>query len=567
MKRIVSLLLTAALLFFGCAKGPLAAVAGAYLYQKPHAAHADLCFSAYPDEPVDAEEELQRAGELLTRIQSGAVTGKAAQRLLDERIDAFRDLRTSAAIAYVRYCRDVTDTTRKQAYETLTLAVEELSGLLIDAQCVLMRDPALEDVYDAQTRARIERADALYAPAIRPLLSEERELVGAYETLSATFAIARDGRMWTEREILSDETLSYAAFAELYDAYRSAFNAKAGAIYLDLVDVRTRIAHALGFPSYAAYGYACADRDYSTADAEAFCERVRRDAVPLFKALIPAYFDAAGRLYGAVFSEELTVRRVENALETLLPELSEPWAYMRSHELYDFGTSENRMPGSFTTYFDGYGAPFLFTSWNDTYEMPSTLMHEFGHYARYYGSGASNDPLDLAEIDSQGLELLSVRVYDELYGALSDASKTATLFFALYTLVDGCAEDEFQRYAYQTEDVTLDGLNAAYLSICEAYGLDLLGSDGRSWTQIPHTFAAPTYYLSYAVGMVTALELFVWSEHDQKRAIAAYRSILHRDAGAMLRNTVQGTGLSDPVDPETVTRVLNELQEIIHPLE
>ena len=567
MKRIVSLLLTAALLFTGCARFPLSAVASSYLYQKPQSAHTDLCFSELPDEPSDVGSEIALTSELVSRIGSGEVAGKHAQRLLDERIDAYRKLRTDAAVAYVRYCRDVTDTNRKQAYETLTLGVDELGGLLTDAQCVLMRDPALGDVYDAQTRAQIERADALYDPSIRSLSERERELIGVYETLSTTFAIEHGGRTWTEQEILTDDTMSYAAFSELYGAYRSAFNARAGAIYLDLIDVRNRIARSLGFPSYAEYGYACADRDYSPADAEAFSKSVLSDAVPLFKALIPAYFDAAGRLYGAVFSEDLTVRRVQETLQKLLPELSEPWTYMRSHGMYDFDTAENRMPGSFTTYFDVYGAPFLFTSWNDTYEMPSTLMHELGHYARYYFSGATGDPLDLAEIDSQGLELLAIGAYDELYGALSDAAKTAALFFALYTLIDGCAEDAFERYAYGTDGVTVDALNAAYQRLCETYGLALLGSDGRSWTQIPHTFRAPMYYVSYAVSMETALELFVLARRDPSGAIAAYRSILHRDAGAALRSTVKGAGLSDPVDPETVTRLMNELNDIITPLE
>ena len=567
MKRIVSLLLTAALLFSGCARFPLSAVASAYLYQKPQSNHTDLCFSDLADASLDAEAEIARVNELLVRVQSEQIAARQAQFELDERIEAYRTLRTDAAIAYVRYCRDVTDSTRKQAYEMLSVAVETLGGLLTDVQCILMRDPALSDVYDAKARETIARASALYDPSIRPLLERERALIGAYETLRSTFSIEYGGRRWTEQEILSDETLSYAAFRERYDAYCSAFNLEAGAIYLELIGVRNDMARTLGFPSYAEYGYACADRAYSPADAALFSERVQRDAVPLFKAMLPAYFDAAGRLYGAVFSEELTEKRVQTALFELLPELDEPWTYMYAHEMYDFGVSETRMPGSFTTYFDRYGAPFLFTSWNDTYEMPATLLHEFGHYARYYFSGAAGDPLDLAEIDSQGLELLATAAYDELYGALKDAAKTAALFFALYTLIDGCAEDAFERYAYGTEGVTLDDLNAAYGQICSAYGLDLLGSDGRSWVQIPHTFQSPMYYVSYAVSMVAALELFVLSERSVPDAVAAYRSILFRDAGAALSDTVRAAGLSDPIDPETVTRLMRDLDERITSLD
>ena len=73
--------------------------------------------------------------------------------------------------------------------------------------------------------------------------------------------------------------------------------------------------------------------------------------------------------------------------------------------------------------------------------------------------------------------------------------------------------------------------------------------------------------ISEAVSMVAALELFVLSERSVPDAVAAYRSILFRDAGAALSDTVRAAGLSDPIDPETVTRLMRDLDERITSLD
>ena len=176
--------------------------------------------------------------------------------------------------------------------------------------------------------------------------------------------------------------------------------------------------------------------------------------------------------------------------------------------------------------------------------MPTTLLHEFGHYAGYYLNGVqrmrSADPLDLAEIDAQGLELLALTQYNNLYGALSDAARVASLVLALYAIITGCMEDAFQQFAYRTEHVTLEQLNAAYASL-----------SGESWVEISHTFRAPMYYISYATSMLGALQLYALSDTDRAAAVSAYRKILMRPIGAAFRTTLRDANLRDPFDPST----------------
>ena len=557
MKRFFSLLATV-LLLIGSACGKAAPVEPVY--------HTDLTFSELTGSGEDAGLEIARTREMLFRIERGELNGERAQAALDARTEAYQKLTSDAALAYVQYCLDVTNEENKQRYDALSVQLDTLGALLVDAALLLSKDPVISDRYDAETVEALRRADALSDPALEPLFAKERELIGRYEALSETLTVERNGKRWTGDAILNDPTLQEEAFAALYETYLLLFNEKAGEIFLELVPIRNEIAEKLGFSSYADYRYACFDRDYTPREAEKLIRIGKKTFAPLLLSMRNAFFGAAGQLYGTVFEQEAVLERIRAAIVTILPEMNEPWDYMTSHGMYDLGSGTVRMPGSFTTYFAEYGTPFLFGAWTNGFDAPPAVIHEFGHFASFYrgGNACGNvDSLDLAEIDAQGLELLTVLRYDTIYGELSDAARDAELFYALYALVDGCMEDEFQRFAYGCEDLTLEKLNTEYGRLSASYGLDAFGVEARSWTQIQHTFQQPFYYISYAVGMTAALELFCVGTAEPGKAADAYRGIAERPDGAALRETLKQAGLGDPFDADRLRKTAGALRRIM----
>lgn len=558
MKRFLALVLCFTLLFgtFGCGKKEKTK-------EKPY--HTDLSFSELSDSGIDASLEIARAKELLFRIEKGELSGIKAQKRLDERADALKKLRTDASIAYVRYCLDIGNDAEKRAYDTLLLQLYTLECVLVDAALLLSEDPALRDQYDEKTIETLLRADALSDPDIQPLMERERALEEKYELLSIDLTVEYKGKTWTGDEILSDPSLSVEDFMALYEMFMSRFNKEAGEVFLDLVEVRKEISRQLGFESYAQYSYACFDRDYSPSDAMTLARNVKETFTPMLSELRSDFYMAAGQLAGAVLEENTTMDCIENIVGDILPDLQEPWNYMLMHGMYDFGTETTRMPGSFTTYFSEYGTPFLFSAWSGGFDTPSTVIHEFGHFAAYYLNGETlerQNMLDLAEIDSQGLELLAVLRYDTLYGDLSTAAEIAQLFYALYTLLDGCMEDAFQQFAYRQDHLTVDALNAEYGRLCSEYGLDAIGLDERSWTQIAHTFVSPFYYISYTTSMLAALDLYLTARTDSRTARNAYRAILMRSGDTGFRETLLAAGLRDPFLPETIRKTAYELGSV-----
>ena len=529
MKRLLSLLL-ALLLLSGCA------------VRTPETVRADLSFGEMRDSGLDAALECARAKALLLRIERGEISVREAQTLLDAHREALERLSTDAALAYVRYCFDVTNAENRAAYDALYECVGTLRATLETAAQKLSEG--------ASKRERDDGTDA-----IGPLLRQERELVGQYEGLSATLSVEYGGRRRTGDEILSDPTLSEEEFTALYEAYAALFHAEASRIFLALVDVRNAIASARGFDSYSDYAYASLRADGSPADAQAFSERVRTAFAPLLKEWNADYVRAAVQLYGMAFPKEATISRVGEAIVSILPDLEEPWDYMVTHGLYDFGSDSTRMPGSFTTYFASYGAPFLFGEWTGGSDMPPLIAHAFGQFASLFRNGDVNNygkRADLAEFDAQGLELLTVLRYDKLYGDLREAAETAELFYAVYALLAGCMADAFERFAYGQSGVTAEALDEAYARLLDEYGLFAIRSDPRSWTQIAQVFQTPFRGAAYAAGTAAALELYLIGRKDERRAAEAYRTVLSRKAEARFSETLKAAGLRDPFEAGTI---------------
>ena len=223
---------------------------------------------------------------------------------------------------------------------------------------------------------------------------------------------------------------------------------------------------------------------------------------------------------------------------------------MLTYELFDSAVSEKKMKGSFTTYFASYECPYLFTQWEGNAATVQTVVHEFGHFLNYYcnpeAAYYASNSLDLAEVDSQALELLVMAEYGGIFGRYANAARISMLSDALFAVLSGFMEDEFQQKVYSMENPTIERINALYLQLAEEYGLrKLFGYTGTEWVNIEHTFSFPFYYVSYGVSMLGAFSL--WEEKDGN---SVYQRVLLREPYSALRATLKKAGAEDPLSPE-----------------
>ncbi len=348
-------------------------------------------------------------------------------------------------------------------------------------------------------------------------------------------------------------------------------NEEMGNLFLELLSVRTQIANSYGYDNYADYAYEeIYDRDYSPEDLEEYRQQIIEYMVPLSDELYSLLFDTYYDEYVEMWDQEMSEEESLELLATYLPEISAdmmvPLEYMLEHNMYDLSVDEAKAPGGYTTTISGYNAPYMFNCADGSYSDMSTLIHEYGHYNQmyyaseeewYYGYG----DLDLAEINSQGLEVLFLEYSDEIFGEYGHIMNIYNLFNQVYAVIEGAKEDAFQYAIYsEAEGMTIERLNELYYECCIEYGgedfynsyyLGLYGvtpADSiMEWVDIPHTFQSPLYYVSYSVSMAAVEELRDVIMDDRDEGIRLYLELAKRGSMDSFQVTLEDVGLNNPI--------------------
>lgn len=486
-------------------------------------------------------------------------------------LDLYNAASDEMSMAYVLYSFDVTDDRYKTEYDDLVVALTDVDVRMTDVSIRLFDDPRTADAmlrtYGEDFIRVVRDGRELNSPEIQPFVEREQKLTGEYDTLRTTFVYEENGKSYTMEDIAAIADSNYEEYVRLYDAYYAEFNRQAGDIYLQLVELRDEIAKTLGFSTYTDYQYRCYSRDYTPEDARKLHAAVKKHIVPLYYNAVLSFYINKGfdALEAVVLSEQDFMRILRSELSDVSPEARDALDYMLKNELYTTTQSNTKMESSYSTYLGTYDSPFLFTEWTDPVTSGATMMHELGHFTRFCIEPADAwsvvDPLDILEIDSQGLEMMLVHEYDDFYGAVSENAKKNHLIDGLYALITGCMEDEFQQAVYADPDMTLEEMNVVYKRLADEYGMtDLYGFVGTEWAIIPHSFQSPLYYISYAVSVIPALELYVMADADDELAAETYSKLLHRPVYAELRETMDAIGLSDPMEERTVQLIAQVLE-------
>ncbi len=533
----------------------------------PDISHEDVTIADMKYERPDMEGMLARGDAL--RIGFGRA--HAPELITDYQAiqTQYSHADSMLSLVYLLYAFDVTDTYYRDEYSYLQSALSELDGQMQTVSAALF-----ESSGEAQQLARDSFGEG-YVDAIiddnsydestiQDLMDREEQLTLEYDNLNATFTLFDNGIRWSYADIMSDVSLSSEEYYRLYDAYCAALNKQAGPIFLEQVALRAEIAKRLGYSDYATYCYETYGRDYSPKDARQLHAAVKRYIAPVF--IKASEKNDTSDLSAAYFEEDAFFSALSSSANAFSPLLSEPVTYMLQNRLYHVTDSTTKMDTNFTTCIADYRAPFIFAHWTGSADDVATILHELGHFTNYYHNAVvgytAGDSLDLAEVDAQALVLLLFGDFDRFYGDLADQARTATLIDSMYALLSGCMEDEFQQDVYENPNMTLDQMNDLYASLSQEYGLQqVYGYQGTEWVLISHTFQTPMYYISYAVSMVPALELFDLAQSDMESAKNAYFNIITRKSYETLGDVLARNGLASVFSESTIAQIADILKE------
>ena len=528
----------------------LLAVPAAWADSRAETDFDEMTFTAF-----DLADFTQRA-ETLQAISAEAINANAVLTGFGGLERLYRESVTTAALAGINYRRDMSDAYWVQMLQKEQAAQQQARTLLVQTAQVLLASPCAERVRLAWGEERCARILAQKIPTAeeQALLGREQALLGQYDqAYQAAFDLRYDGQ-WIDTvnpysvELAPDQQAEY-----LQLAFGQA-NERLGPIFLELVQVRTELAKLHGYANYTDYAYKeLYGRNYTAAQAHLIHEQTAEYIVPLLEIMLESWQEGVGQFMPEIdLSAEGTLSLLAEELPQLAPELTAAYSYMMRHELYDIGQEEERFPISYTTFLPEYGAPFMqLKQTGGTYDWIN-LVHEFGHFNSFYQNAEDYTdwllPLnyDLAEVHSQGLEMLICAQYDQLWGKQEGrAAALYHLITSLDTMIQGCLEDEFQQAVYAQPDMTLAEMNALYGRLKAKYGVQPLGESDGSWVAVPNTYHAPLYYFSYAVSMTTALELWSTAKRDEDKAVRMYLDLVAQGEWPTYREALKASGLTD----------------------
>ncbi len=539
-------------------------------------AHPEIKFKDIEYERPDTQLIRDAVTKLFNDVENaGPSSADALMEQYDAILQMYGHIDTQYAVAYILHSMDVSDEFYQKENEYLEGELNEIDLDMTKISVTLIESPvtaeAFREKYGDQYIRQVYEGEKLNADEIQSDLKKDSELVTKYDDLLTHYAVSYGGRSYTFDDIsaMEDQDLQYV----LYQQYIAELNTEAGGIFLQMLAVRDHISKTLGFDNFAEYRYANYGRDYSLEDIAKVRAAAKETLAPLYsKTFLKMYYlnDFTGATKNDRFVFSTFMNQFQGKLRELMPGAETAFNYMLRNGLYDVTVNPHKMETSYTIRMSDYNAPFIFSQWEEKAQSAKTIIHEFGHFFNYYESDLhpwnSGDSLDLAEVDSQTLEMLMTHEYPTFFGGHADLYEAEQYVDAMYAVLTGLMEDEFQEIVYKNPGMTLEQMNETYGQLAQEYGQ--IFTAGNYWTLIPHTFQSPMYYVSYAVSMILSLQIWELGERDYQKARETYLSILHRPEYSALRETAQVNGLADPISGETIrsiTAALDaKLTELMH---
>lgn len=341
-------------------------------------------------------------------------------------------------------------------------------------------------------------------------------------------------------------------------------NLECARIYLELVKFLNSQITEEGY-TYLDYAYMNYCRDYTPADISQL-----NDIAAV--ASLSAYFELmtyavkivdpdSDDLNDAVFSDNMDV--VERYAGMLSDELLESAREVREKNLYITGGPDSEA-GAYTTMLSYYNTAVIFQHiYGDARDL-TAAAHEFGHLnAMRLNSISTADisthNLDIAEVQSQGLEVLFTNFYGRIYGADAELYRLNQLLTLLSSVAAGFQGNEFESYVFEHADsMTPEDVVKKYQEIAEKYVLY-----SAQLYEIPHLFQSPGYYISYAVSALAALELWNEMTIDFDNAVKMYTDFTHMSMydGTGFETALASAGFRDVLSPDFMLSDVDEFME------
>lgn len=571
--RLFSLILTGALLMTslsGCARQPL----------KP----AEISFSQVEYQRPDGESVLaliEKAEEQTEndRLPFGLI---GTLRKISKATEEFYSMMT---IAQIRNYADLNDEYYNDEMEYLDTwdariqnRYDQLFKKIENSRFESMTEDIFGDsgVQDMQMSAQTSSQDTL------SLQEQEKKLEAQYYDKYAHATVNTP-----EGEVLFS-SLEPEGQSAYYRQFIDKYNQQLGELYLELVQLREQIAQQLGYESYTEVAdLEMLRNSYTREDIRQFRENLKSTLSPVYRSYLQDFYTRAqnreneGYVYLLGEPSPLpqgswkdTLGNFEKVYQNISQEMGECYSYLLSHDYIDAQPSPSKANVTFSTLLYSLNTPFLFANLDGSEDDVFSISHEFGHCFAIWeqlknGSKSEGHSMDVCEIHSQTMQVLTLPYYQEFYGEDALIAQKYDVYTMAAGILTAALNDEFQERIYQSPDMSVEQLNELYQQLAKEYGLVVespyfdMESFSKGWFTTNQYFDTPFYAIDYALSGCVAMEFLQMSLEDYDNALQTYIELVNQDSDDSFVTVLEKTGLASPFEPQQLERITKMLTDFL----
>jgi oligoendopeptidase F len=529
------------------------------------------------------------------------------EQLLLDRSELDAAVNEAHSNLYIRMTCDTSDEKAKQAYLDF---VENVEPKLKQASFELNTKIATSSHADALDQDRYGvllrdvKADVeIFREENIPLQTEDTKLGQQYDEVCGAMMVIFRGeektlpQMAKFLEVTDRETREEAwrkvAERRFQDADRI------NEIFDKMVEVRHKMARNAGFDNYRDYMFKARHRfDYGPEDCEAFHRGAEEVCVPVYRKLNAERAEALGLnqpgeslrpwdlavdtkgrdpLQPFDTADEL-IEKSSKLFHKMESSLGSLFDTLRDGDCLDLDSRKGKAPGGYQSMRDRIRKPFIFMNAAGLQRDLETMVHEAGH--AFHSLLCVEDPLvhyrhspiEFAEVASMSMELFAHPYLTEFYneseanrarrGHLEDLSKMLPWIATI---------DAFQHWIYTNPDHTRDQRTKKWLELDDRFGaaVDWSGLDEyreSSWQRQLHLFSVPFYYIEYGIAQLGALQLWLQSRRDEKKALENYKNALSLGGSKPLPHLFAAADLKFDFGPATMRDLMAEVERELEKL-
>ena len=492
--------------------------------------------------------------------------------------EGYNNFLTMRSYANIKVSENSADTYWAEEYEYTSVKYPAFAKAIEDLFVAAAKSPYAESFeadYFGDGFIEEYKDGGKYTDELIQLMETEAALEAEYSSLSTSNVIITfedmtdtpDNILAYYAEEFGKDTAYYALVkSSCSELYEDALAKRSRDIFVDLIKTRRLIADEYSYSSYIELAYEEIYHDYSQKDTLAFIDDISKYIVPVYFNLSFSVF--LPFFYGYSSDQQIGTNELINDFGALLEgydsDLYEIYSYMLQHELYNCKKNEeNRYEGSFATYLDSYNAPYLFATLGGNTDDYMTLSHEFGHFADSYMNYGSSSSLDLMEISSSALEMLTLSGlkdtlsesdYKYLTYAKLDSAMQVLIYQGFYAL--------FEHYVYEIPyaQISEESLLKAAKDAAERIGIYFDNVTTIDPMIIPHTVLYPSYVQSYCTSAAVSMQIYFKEIETSGSGIEIYKDLIYREDDSLtFEEYLAEAEIDSPFENESLKDLANKI--------